>query len=130
MKSMVHELALNLRIHRQDLLASNIANADTPNYKAVDFDFRNALQKAMMEAENGGIMLEKTSMNHLSPDKNPLQTARSQYRIPQQPSLDGNTVEDGTEKMLFMDNAISYQFSEQMASDHYKDILKLFTEIK
>lgn len=127
-----NEVALSLRIFRQELLASNIANADTPHYKAVDFDFKNALQKALAGAQNGNLALNTTSTHHLpgTSDKNPLQTARTQYRFPQQPSLDGNTVELDTEKTQFAENAIHYEFAQQMAFDHYSEMQKLFSELK
>ncbi|MVF23035.1 flagellar basal body rod protein FlgB [Methylocaldum sp. BRCS4] len=127
-----NEVALSLRAYRQELLASNIANADTPNYKAVDFDFKNALDKALAGTQNGTLALNTTSLQHLpgAPDRNPLQTARTQYRFPQQPSLDGNTVESDVEKIQFAENAVHYQFTLQMAFDHYKDIQKLFSELK
>ncbi|WP_240502463.1 flagellar basal body rod protein FlgB [Methylocaldum sp. 14B] len=60
-----NEVALSLRAYRQELLASNIANADTPNYKAVDFDFKNTLDKALAGTQNGTLALNTTSLQHL-----------------------------------------------------------------
>jgi flagellar basal-body rod protein FlgB len=84
--------ALKLRSQRLALLASNIANAATPNYKARDFDF----QKALGAAQAG----------------TPIDTAANQaigYRVPLEASLDGNTVELSTEQTLFAENAIQYR---------------------
>jgi flagellar basal-body rod protein FlgB len=86
----VHETALRLRSDRMAVIASNIANAATPNYKARDFDF-----SAALKAAEGG----DTSAPTLH------------YRVPLQPSLDGNTVELSTEQLAFSENAIGYRTS-------------------
>lgn len=86
----IHSTALALRSQRMTLLASNIANAATPNYKARDLDF----QAALKSAETGQ-----------SVDK------ALRYRIPVQPSLDGNTVEMSVEQTAFAENAIAYRAS-------------------
>lgn len=84
----IHSTALALRSKRMTVLASNIANAATPNYKARDLDFQAALQSA----EAGQ-----------SPDK------ALRFRVPVQPSLDGNTVEMSVEQTAFAENAIAYR---------------------
>ncbi len=86
----IHANALKLREQRMAMLASNIANAATPNYKARDIDFRSALELA----ENGQ-----------SPE------AALRYRVPVQASLDGNTVELSTEQTAFAENALAYRSS-------------------
>lgn len=86
----VHAAALQLRQQRMTMLASNIANAATPNYKAKDLDFGAALKAA----ESG------TSID-----------SAVRYRVPIQPSLDGNTVELATEQTAFAENAIAYRSS-------------------
>jgi flagellar basal-body rod protein FlgB len=88
----VHGKALELRSQRLNLLASNIANASTPGYKARDIDFEAALKDA---ADKGT-------------DASNAATAAMGYRIPLQPSLDGNTVELSTEQTLFAENAVKY----------------------
>lgn len=87
----VHGDALRLRAQRLDLLASNIANAATPGFKARDLDFRAALANAASGAPSGG------SANAV------------RYRLPVQQSLDGNTVELATEQIAFADNAVRYR---------------------
>lgn len=87
----VHGMALELRSQRMGLLASNIANAATPNYKARDIDFAAALQARMKGASTDQAT-----------------RAAVQYRVPMMPSLDGNTVEMGTEQVAFSQNAIGY----------------------
>jgi flagellar basal-body rod protein FlgB len=86
----IHASALQLRAQRMNMLASNIANAATPNYKARDLDFAKAL--------------EMVGNGHSA------QGAVS-YRIPVQPSLDGNTVELPTEQTAFAENALAYRSS-------------------
>jgi len=89
----VHGKALALRSQRLDLLASNIANASTPGYKARDIDFDAALKEAT-EKNDSASQAAKDTMG---------------YRIPLQPSLDGNTVELSTEQNLFAENAVKYR---------------------
>ena len=102
-----HEAALKFRAHRNEVLTSNIANADTPNYKARDLDFGAVLRKV----NTSGIDLAKTSELH----RDAWSTARSDgqlmYRIPMQPSLDGNTVETDVEQAAFAENALMYRAS-------------------
>jgi flagellar basal-body rod protein FlgB len=99
----IHAQALGVRARRLELIASNIANAATPNYKARDIDFAAALHAVQQAGQ-----LAVTSRLHVQvggagekPD--------AQYRIPVQPSLDGNTVELATEQTEFIENAIHYQ---------------------
>ena len=86
----IHATALQLRAQRMDVLASNIANAATPNYKARDIDF----SKALSMAEQG-----RSTESAIS------------FRVPLQPSLDGNAVEMATEQTAFAENALAYRSS-------------------
>lgn len=116
-----YEEALNVRSYRQQLLASNIANADTPNYKAVDVDFKAALQGALEGGQQ--LALTTTSPRHLEPKSaNPL-GAQVLYRVPLQPSIDGNTVDTQVEMAQFSDNAIHYQTDLTVLSGRIKSIL-------
>ena len=87
----IHAAALELRSQRMGLLASNIANASTPGYKARDIDFAAALKARM-----GGAGADQAS------------EAASLYRVPVMPSLDGNTVELQAEQVAFSENAVGY----------------------
>ncbi len=100
--------ALNLRAHRQQVLASNIANADTPNYKAQDIDFAKELQRAQ-GVQAGNLNLSATSSGHMQSSGGTL-NAQALYRATVQPSIDGNTVDMDVERAQFADNAIHYQF--------------------
>jgi flagellar basal-body rod protein FlgB len=102
--------ALNLRAYRQELLASNVANSDTPNYKARDVDFAAALRQAQGPAR-GPLGMELTKPGHLQSKSGsgPL-GAQAMYRAAVQPSIDGNTVDMDVERGQFTDNALHYQF--------------------
>lgn len=120
----IHEQALMLREQRNSILATNIANADTPNYKARDIDFRAAMAKAQTGASNT-LSLRATEPGHISGDSNstlsPL-SAQLQYRLPQQPSLDGNTVESHVEEAAYADNAVRYQASLQFLGGEFANL--------
>ncbi len=103
----IHARALLVRSRRNELLASNIANADTPGYKARDIDFRAALQGAGRE-----IGLTRTQPGHLSLENDSgIDGAELLYRVPNQPSLDGNTVDPDLERAAFAENALRYNAS-------------------
>ena len=116
----VHEHALQLRARRMELLASNIANADTPGFKARDIDFHAALKQAM--DGQGPVKLRATHASHFET------TAvgddpHVRYRVPQQPTLDGNTVEMHIEQGEFGRNAVEYQASLQFLEGSFKSIV-------
>lgn len=109
-----HQQALSLRHQRHEVLANNIANADTPNYKARDFDFSTALSRATQQAqaERSGPALATTSSRHIPGGMAGNRSAQELfYRVPGQPSLDGNTVDMERERVQFTDNAVRYQAS-------------------
>ena len=103
--------ALNLRAQRQEVLASNIANPDTPGYQARDMDFSSELKKVMERgrAEGTGVALALTSSRHIPAQAMTAPSADLLYRIPDQPSLDGNTVDMDRERTQFADNSLKYQ---------------------
>jgi flagellar basal-body rod protein FlgB len=101
----IHESALLFRAQRMDVLAANLANADTPHYKARDVEFGRA-----MDTFGKGASIRRTHRQHIAPGTN-LSSAAMQYRIPHQPSLDGNTVEADLELARFAENAVAYQAS-------------------
>lgn len=120
-----NETALNLRAQRQQLLASNIANADTPNYKARDIDFSKALQGAM--SRNGAAApeeLAKTAAAHMSGSvANSVGGAPLLYRTTQQGNIDGNTVEMDVERNQFTDNALRYEAGLTLISAQIKSMI-------
>ncbi len=122
------EHGLLLRAKRLELLAVNLANADTPNYKARDFDFAQALQ----EADEGSQRLAMTTSSPLhietKPPADPAMTPL--YRIPYQASLDGNTVEMAVEQAAFSENSVRYQVELNHVGGEFKEINDLFSELK
>ena len=117
-----HQTALNLRAYRQQVLAGNIANADTPNFKARDIDFSSTLQSALsLHPGNSG--LTTTSPRHLGAGADNPAGLRVLYRTPHQPSLDGNTVDMDVERTQFADNAIHYEANLTFISGQIKTML-------
>lgn len=100
----VHPQALALRARRTEVLAANLANADTPGYKAQDMDFKTALSRVSPQPTS----LRATHANHISTNQS-VMGERLMYRIPLQPSLDGNTVDSQVEQTKFAENALQYQ---------------------
>jgi flagellar basal-body rod protein FlgB len=101
-----HDEALVLRAQRASILASNLANADTPHYKARDIDFRAALS----HAQGAVLDLKMTREGHLpAQGEGLLAGVRHGYRVPTHPALDGNTVDAQQEQARFAENAVQYQ---------------------
>lgn len=121
------ETALNLRAQRQQLLASNIANADTPNYKARDVDFNKALQGALAKSASGATSpneLAKTSTTHLASNTNQtIGGAPLLYSNIQQGNVDGNTVDMDVQRNQFTDNAMRYEVGITLVSAKIKAML-------
>ncbi|TDN59445.1 flagellar basal body rod protein FlgB [Scandinavium goeteborgense] len=103
--------ALSLLTRRQDVLASNIANADTPGYLARDLDFSQQLKSAMDNTAmaKSPVSLSLTSNRHIEGQAMPFDDPQLLYRVPDQPSADGNTVDMDRERVNFADNAVKYQ---------------------
>jgi flagellar basal-body rod protein FlgB len=115
--------ALRLRGERQRVLASNIANADTPGYKARDFDFGKALAEATSGAGPAPGSLNATDPKHLGSKGAGVSTVSLAYRVPGQASLDGNTVEIDAERAKFAENTVRYEASLKFLGGHLKSLL-------
>ena len=112
--------AMDLRAHRHQVLASNIANADTPQYKARDFDFQGAMQNAMAgRMSAGGVGLATTSNGHMQGDGSG-GAASLQFRGETQSAVDGNTVDMDVERTQIAENALQYQVLTQLISEKFK----------
>jgi flagellar basal-body rod protein FlgB len=114
--------ALNLRAYRQQLLASNIANADTPGYQARDIDFKAALQNAaaaQTQPANGATPAPPAARRT---GDGPL-GAELLYRTAVQPSVDNNTVDLDVERAQFADNAVRYEANLMFVSSQVKAML-------
>ncbi len=99
-----HARVLGLADQRLQLLADNMANADTPNYKAKDIDFMSAMQAVDQQSMN----VKTTNSRHITTASGPNQT-EALYRVPDQPSLDGNTVDSQKETAAIAETAVRYQ---------------------
>jgi flagellar basal-body rod protein FlgB len=148
--------ALDVRAYRQELLSSNIANADTPGYKARDVDFASSLAGALKKAGgagaggagsnaaplamaqpvsvSSGMSMAATSARHMSGTSTLNATGgsaddygRLAYRVPNQPSLDGNTVDLDSERVQFADNALHFEAGMTVLSSQIKSMLSAIT---
>lgn len=118
----VYSQALNLRAQRHQVVASNIANADTPGYKARDFSFETAMQNAMAgRMEAGGVGLARTSAGHMAGSGGG-GAAQLQFRKETQSAVDGNTVDMDVERAQIAENALQYQIVSQLISEKFKGI--------
>ncbi|HEY4038430.1 MAG TPA: flagellar basal body rod protein FlgB [Burkholderiaceae bacterium] len=115
--------ALSLQAQRAKVLASNIANADTPNYQAKDFDFSAALSQATQSAAQSPSQPMRTHPAHLSGTGSADPGPALQYRQPLQPSLDGNSVDLDTERAAFAENSVRYEASLRFLNGQIKAML-------
>lgn len=114
--------ALNLRTQRHQVLASNIANADTPHFKARDFDFGAAMQQAMSGRKGiGEVGLATTSAGHIQGTGNS-GPAILKFRTETQSAVDGNTVDMDVERTQIAENAMQYQILTQLISDKFRGV--------
>jgi flagellar basal-body rod protein FlgB len=113
----IHPQALSIRERRSEMLAANLANADTPGYKARDLDFSSILKQNMPEA----VSMERTQAGHFAHQQ--LLESRVMYRNPNQVSLDGNTVEANVEQAKYAENAVQYQASLQFINNKFSGLI-------
>lgn len=104
----IHQFTLGIRAKRAEVISSNIANADTPQYRARDVDFSRALDNARHQQQ--GMKMNRTNGQHF--DTRMLAAEQVKFRIPHQPDTgDANTVDIQQEQAAFMENALEYQMS-------------------
>jgi flagellar basal-body rod protein FlgB len=124
----VHADALKLQSKRMEVIADNLANSDTPGYKARDIDFRAAMANA---GDAGGasapVKLATTNPGHLGTDPTTEANASLKYRVPLAPSLDGNTVDAQQEQAAFADNTVRYQATLTFLSSRFKSLMTAIT---
>ncbi len=116
----IHESALRVRGQRAAVLAGNLANVDTPNYKSRDLDFKQMLNQKTSETTYFGA--QTTNDRHISATAIFGEDADLLYRTPQQPSIDGNTVEDQIEHAEYMKNALAFQASFQFLNSKFQGL--------
>jgi len=120
-----HANALLLRAQRQQVLASNIANADTPGYVARDFDFAQALKSVQGGASVSTVAL--TDARHLRLGSADPRQAEMAYTVQTQPAQDGNSVDLDRERANFVDNSIRYESTLRFINGHVKTMLSAIT---
>jgi len=119
----IHEKALNFRAQRAEVLANNITNADTPNYKARDLDFSKVLAAQSDKSKNGHFALDMTNNRHIEAEGMSDGEASLLYRTPSQPSLDQNTVDSQVENANYAENAIGFQASFTLLNSKFKGLV-------
>jgi flagellar basal-body rod protein FlgB len=116
----IHESALRLRGQRAGVLANNLANIDTPNFKARDLDFKQLLSQQTSGSNH--FAAQMTNEHHISADTMLGEEAGLMYRTPQQLSVDGNTVEDQIEHAEYMKNTLAFQASFQFLNSRFQGL--------
>ena len=119
----IYDDALIMRGKRASVLASNIANADTPNYKARDIDFQSMLKQANNQQADSLDMVS-THRDHINLNSGSHSNLSIKYRNPLHASLDGNTVDSHVEQSKFSQNALQYQTSFTFLNSSVKGIIK------
>jgi flagellar basal-body rod protein FlgB len=125
----VHATALDVRSRRGELIANNLANADTPGYQARDIDFRQAMARAAGEQTASGVHLSTTNAGHIGGGTSANATGNPdlKYRTPLAPALDGNTVDTQVEQANFAENAVRYQATLTFLSSKFRGLLTAIT---
>lgn len=118
----IHQKALEVRVQRAEVLANNLANADTPGFKARDLDFKAILGSALNGQQSGEQLAMTTTDGKHLPHANTDMSNELLYRVPSQPSLDGNTVDTQEELAEFTKNTMQYQASFQFLSGKFKSL--------
>ena len=120
----VHAAALDVRARRTEVIANNLANADTPGFKARDLDFRTALARAAGE-QVPGVHLSTTRAGHIGGSASAEATGNPdlKYRTPLAPALDGNTVDAQLEQAAFAENAVRYQATLTFLNSKFRSLM-------
>ena len=122
----VHEQALAVRSRRAEVLSNNLANGDTPNFKARDIDFKTMLNQQVNAtskvASTQMLRMQATQNGHIASAVTETEDGDLLYRTPLQPSVDGNTVDENVEQAEFLKNAVNWQASFQFLSARFKGL--------
>ena len=122
----VHQDALKVYGQRTEVLATNLANADTPNFRARDVDFKSALAAAGSPA--GSLPMTATNAAHVTTNSaDPAGGANLKYRVPLAPSLDGNTVDVQMEQAQFAQNAVHFQATLTFLNARFRGLMTAIT---
>jgi flagellar basal-body rod protein FlgB len=118
----IHEQALGFRTQRAEVLANNIANADTPNYKARDLQFASVLAEQSAKGQRGTVSLQRTNSQHIPAEGVMGADASLAYRMPTSPSIDQNTVDLQIEQSNYAENSVQFQASFTMLNSKFKGL--------
>lgn len=119
----VHESALNFRAQRAEVLANNIANADTPNYRARDLDFAAVLAEQNEKQGSKQFGLNRTDSQHIAAEGIQLADPALRFRTPFHPSIDQNTVDMQQEQANYAENAVQFQASFTFLNSKFKGLI-------
>lgn len=119
----IHEQALGFRAQRAEVLANNIANADTPHYKARDLDFASVLAEQTGKSQRGPVDLNRTDSRHIAAEGMSSGNASLVYRNPMHASIDQNSVDLQIEQSNYAENAIDFQASFTFLNNKFKGLI-------
>lgn len=119
----IHEKALGFRAQRAEVLASNIANADTPNYRARDLDFAEVLAEQSAKGARQPVGLQRTDSQHIAAEGIQLADPALRFRTPFHPSIDQNTVDIQQEQSNYAENAVQFQASFTLLNSKFKGLV-------
>ena len=119
----IHAQSMTVRAQRAELLAANLANVDTPNYKAKDIDFSVAFNQAKDAQQQ--VSVQTSNAGHLNNSVNGVSADAIRYRVPSSASLDGNTVDGDLERSAFTENAVRYQVSVSILSNRINGMISV-----
>ncbi|HZX51159.1 flagellar basal body rod protein FlgB [Pseudomonas sp. XK-1] len=119
----IHQQALGFRSQRAEVLANNIANADTPNYKARDLEFATVLAEQSAKTQRGPVNLNRTDSRHIAADGIQVGEAELAYRTPFHPSIDQNTVDLQIEQSNYAENSVQFQASFTLLNSKFKGLV-------
>lgn len=118
----IHEKALSFRTQRAEVLANNIANADTPNFKARDLQFASVLAEQSAKGQRGAVSLNRTDSQHIAAEGLSAGDAGLAYRMPMSPSIDQNTVDLQIEQSNYAENSVQFQASFTLLNSKFKGL--------
>ena len=119
----IHETALGFRAQRAEVLANNIANADTPHYKARDLDFSAVLAEQSEKQSGKQFEMSRTDSRHIASDGLQLADPALRYRTPFHPSIDQNSVDMQQEQANYAENAVQFQASFTLLNSKFKGLV-------
>lgn len=119
----IHEQALGFRAQRAEVLANNIANADTPHFKARDLDFATVLASQAERQANGAPSLQRTNWRHIDADGIELADPALRFRNPHHAAIDQNTVDLQVEQSHYAENAVQFQASFTLLNSKFKGLM-------